>query len=103
MSVSGQVEMVDCYVAALADVFECDGASDACGAAGYGGGFGEEEIMWWHFGGGLVCVFVCSGGERRVAGGVGLYVYCFDCFVVTRGKDWILRFERGNNRVVLLV
>lgn len=37
--------MVDGDVAALSYVFEGDGATDACGAAGYGGGFGGEEVV----------------------------------------------------------
>ena len=59
--------MVDGYIAALTNVFQGNGSSDACGTAGDGGGFGEEEVVrhngWWgRFGGvisfGLLRVFV---------------------------------------------
>lgn len=43
--VRGEVEVVDGDVAALPDVFEGNGTPDARGAARYGGGFGEEEIV----------------------------------------------------------
>ena len=37
--------MVDGDIAALTEVFESDGATDASGTAGYGGDFGEEEVV----------------------------------------------------------
>jgi len=46
--------VVDGYVAALADIFERDGASDSCRAAGYGGGFGREEVVRHGSGGGEI-------------------------------------------------
>lgn len=41
-----EVEVVDCYVCALAEEFESYGAAYACGAAGYNGGFAGEEVFW---------------------------------------------------------
>lgn len=45
VGVGGEVEVVDGDVAALAEELEGDGAADSGGAAGYGGGFGEEEVV----------------------------------------------------------
>jgi len=50
--IRGEVKVVDHDVAALANVFEGNGAADSSGAASYCGSFGEEEIVW-HFGLGL--------------------------------------------------
>lgn len=53
--VGREIEMIDCDVAALTDVLEGYGAPDSCCATGYGGSFGEEEVVrhvelaevWW--------------------------------------------------------
>jgi hypothetical protein len=45
LQVGGQVEVVHGDVAALADELERDGTSDSRGAAGDGGGLGEEEVV----------------------------------------------------------
>jgi len=62
LGVSGEVEVVDGDVAALSEVFEGDGAADAGGATGYGGGLIEEKVMGHSCRGGL------SEGCRGVEG-----------------------------------
>lgn len=62
MRVAGEIEVVDGDVAALAQVLEGYGAADSGCAAGYGGGFGGEEMMWH------CCT--CSG-RWNVLGGFG--------------------------------
>lgn len=48
VGVGGEIEVVYGDVAALAEVFEGDCSPDSCGAAGYCGGEGGEEVCLWH-------------------------------------------------------
>lgn len=48
-TVRGEIEVVDGYVAALSEEGEGYGAAYAGCSASYDGGFGGEEVGWWHF------------------------------------------------------